>query len=182
MSDGPHRAAGVGAAPPREVLAAFGARGEADLLPGGQGRTWRSGEVVVKPCGLATEAAWVAEVLSTIEETGRFRVARPVRAADGGWIVRGWQAWRLTPGSPDPRRWDEVLAAGEAFHEALAGLGCPAFLKDREDPWTFGDRIAWEELPLRGGEEMAELLEPLALSRRPVDVPPSPSTATCSAM
>ncbi|WP_155387052.1 TIGR02569 family protein [Catellatospora paridis] len=157
--------------PSLEVLAAFGAREKAVSLPGGQGRTWRSGGIVLKPSGLVAEAAWVAEVSSQVRDTARFRVARPVRAADGAWVAYGWQAWWLTPGSPDARRWDEVLAAGEAFHEALAGLARPSFLDARDDPWTYGDRIAWEELPLQGGEVMAELLEPLALARRAVDLP-----------
>ncbi len=155
-------------------MAAFGAREDAVRLPGGQGRTWRSGDIVLKPGGLAAETVWVAEVLSAVTETAGFRVARPVRAADGGWVVSGWQAWQLTPGTPDARRWDEILAAGEAFHEAIAGLARPPFLDERDDPWTFGDRIAWEELALQGGETMAELLEPLALSRRPVDLPAQP--------
>ncbi len=158
--------------PTPEVLAAFGARAKAVPLPGGQGRTWRAGEIVLKPCGLAAEAAWVAETLTQVSDTTRFRVARPVRAADGLWVAYGWQAWWLTPGNPDARRWDEVLAAGEAFHEALAGLARPRFLDHRDDPWTYGDRLAWEELPLQGGEVMAELLEPLALARRPVELPP----------
>lgn len=160
----------AGELPPAAVLAAFGARGDAVRLPGGQGRTWRAGQIVVKPGGLTAEAEWVAEVLSTVEETPRFRVARPVRAVDGNWVVQGWQAWRLTPGTPDPRRWDEVLLAGQAFHEALAGLDRPAFLEGRDDPWTYGDRIAWQELPLRGGEVMAELLEPLGSARQDVDL------------
>ncbi|WP_155375182.1 aminoglycoside phosphotransferase/kinase family protein [Catellatospora vulcania] len=157
--------------PSPEVLAAFGAREGAVLLPGGQGGTWRSGEIVLKRCGLVAEADWAAVVLSEIEDTARFRVARPVRARDGGWVVQGWHAWWLTPGHPDPRRWDEVLAAGEAFHEALAGLARPRFLDERDDPWTYGERIAWAELPLPDGAVMAELLEPLARSRRPVDLP-----------
>ncbi|MEU7822874.1 TIGR02569 family protein [Catellatospora sp. NPDC049133] len=157
--------------PDSEILAAFGGRGPALRMPGGQGRTWRAGDVVVKPGGLEAETTWVAEVLSSLPESRRFRVAQPVRAADGGWTVLGWQAWRLTPGSPDPRRWDDVLSAGDAFHEALAGLARPSFLDDRDDPWSFGDRVAWQELPLRGGEVMTEVLEPLARARRPVHSP-----------
>lgn len=160
--------------PDPEILAAFGARGTAVPLPGGQGLTWRVGDVVLKPGGPAAETAWVAEVLSALPEDRRFRVARPVRADDGSWTVLGWQAWRWTPGRPDPRRWDDVLAAGEAFHEALAGFARPSFLDERDDPWSYGDRIAWQELPLRGGEVMAELLEPLARARRPVHAPSQP--------
>src|SRR5690349_1602115 len=100
-----HRMTMIREVPPPEALAAFGARDEAVPLPGGQGRTWRADGIVLKPAGLAAEATWAAEVLSALEETERFRVARPVRAADGEWVVSGWQAWRFTPGHPDARRW-----------------------------------------------------------------------------
>ncbi|GIH02321.1 TIGR02569 family protein [Rhizocola hellebori] len=164
----------VSATPPPQVLAAFGAYREAVPLPGGQGQTWLSGEVVLKPAGLEAETIWVAEVLSALVATARFRVARPVRASDGSWVVQGWQAWQRTPGAPDPRRWDEILVAGEAFHEALAGMARPSFLDERDDPWTYGERLAWEELPLRGGEAMAELLQPLASARREVQLASQP--------
>jgi uncharacterized protein (TIGR02569 family) len=160
--------------PPPEVLAAFAASGDPIRLPGGQGRTWRAGDIVLKPVDEAVEAIWVAGVLSEITDTARFRVARPVRAADGTWLAHGWQAWHHTPGTPDPQRCNDVLAAGVAFHEALAGWPRPSFLDTRDNPWTYGERIAWEELPLRGDELMIELLALLAQARRPVDVPAQP--------
>lgn len=160
--------------PPPEVVASFGGTGQAIPLPGGQGRTWQAGDVALKPGGLPAEAEWAAEVLSGMAEDARFRVARPVRAADGRWLVQGWQAWRLVPGQPDATRWDEILDVGAAFHEALAGLARPSFLDERDDPWTYGDRLAWEELPLHGGEVMADLLEQLASARRVVELPAQP--------
>jgi hypothetical protein len=41
------------------VLAGYGARDEPRLLPGGQGRTWRAGDVVLKPVDDPDEHAWV---------------------------------------------------------------------------------------------------------------------------
>jgi uncharacterized protein (TIGR02569 family) len=160
--------------PPAEVLTAFGAGGEARLLPGGQGGTWQVGDVVLKPSGSPAEAAWVAEVLSTLPASPRYQAVRPVRATGGSWVVSGWEAWYALPGATDPRRWDDVLEVGKAFHQALAGLPRPDFLDARDNPWTYGERIAWEDLPLSGTEVMAELLEPLAQARRPVDLPAQP--------
>ena len=104
-----------------------------------------------------------------------------MQAADGHWVVSGWEAWRRLPGATDPYRWDEILAVGKAFHHALADLARPAFLDERDNPWTYGDRLAWEEIPLTGSEVMSELLVPLARARRPVDLPSSLFTRTCSA-
>jgi uncharacterized protein (TIGR02569 family) len=160
--------------PPAAVLAAFGATGEPRPLPGGEGRTWVVGDVVLKPCGLTAEAAWIAEVLSTLPPSPLFRVARPVQAAEGRWVVSGWEAWRRLPGATDPSRWDEILEVGKAFHQALSGLPRPVFLDERDNPWTYGDRLAWDEIPLTGSEVMSELMVPLAKARRPLDLASQP--------
>ena len=46
----------------------------------------------------------------------------------------------------------------------------PAFLDLRDDPWDWGDRVAWEEVPIRAGPVALDLLAPLVRSRRPVDL------------
>ena len=138
------------------------------LLPGGQGETWRAGDVILKPCAATVEAAWVAEVMSGLQPSDEFRVPTPLPAADGSWTAYGWQAWRAVDGEADPRRCDDVLRAGQAFHRALAGLPRPEFLDVRDDPWSFGDRLAFHELPMTGHEVMSDLLTPLVHARRPV--------------
>jgi uncharacterized protein (TIGR02569 family) len=157
------------------VLTGFGTNpGDAAPLPGGEGRTWSTGDLVIKPTGLPAEAVWIAEVLSALPADPRFRVARPVRGLDGDWLVDGWEAWHRLDGATDPSRWHDVLAVGEAFHGALAGIPRPSFIDDRDNGWSYGERLAWEELPFTGHEVMAELLAPLAEARRPVDLASQP--------
>ncbi|WP_091039103.1 aminoglycoside phosphotransferase [Glycomyces harbinensis] len=150
--------------PPQDVLAAFGAGRSPRLLDGGRGRTWRAGPIVLKPADLPVESRWRASVLEAVADTGRFRVARPVRAASGDWLHGGWEAWRHAEGRTDPKRWDDALDAGAAFHEALAGVARPAFLDDRDDWWSRADRVSWD---LEAVEEHPTL-EPLMRARRPV--------------
>lgn len=156
------------------MLAGFGAPTEPVLLPGGQGETWRSGDVVLKPTGMVAEAEWVAETLTALPESGEYRVARPVRAVSGGWVVDGWTAWHAVPGEPDPGRVADVLRVGTALHQPLAGLPRPAFLGTRDHPWAYADRVAAGELPVTGAEVLAELLVPLAAARRPIRAPEQP--------
>ncbi|MFG1969211.1 TIGR02569 family protein [Nonomuraea fuscirosea] len=151
--------------PPPDVLAAFGAAGE----PVWMGGAWRAGDLALKEVGFLPETLWRAGVLAELPESPHFRVARPVAAAGGGWVSQGWEATRMVPGVPDVRRQDDVLRTGAAFHEAIAHLPRPGFLDRREDPWTHGDRVAWEELPVPGAA--GGLLEPLVRARRPVDLP-----------
>lgn len=121
---------------------------------------------MLKPVDLAIESRWRASILDTLPESGAYRVARPVRARSGDWLHGGWEAARHAPGRTDPGRWDEVIEAGAAFHAALADVACPAFLDEREDPWSRADRLSWDLSPLEGDP----LLRPLGEARVPVAV------------
>jgi len=127
------------------------------------------GEVVLKPVGFAAEAVWRAEVLAALPEGLGFRVARPVRAVDGSWVADGWEASELLAGATDVGRPDDVLTAGQAFHEAVAALARPSFLDRRKDPWTLGDQVAWDEQTVVGSCQ--KLVEELIEARRPVELP-----------
>jgi uncharacterized protein (TIGR02569 family) len=154
-----------------EVLAAFGATGDPTRLAGGKGGTWRAGDLVLKPVEYLPETLWRATVLDELPEHEEFRIARPVRTTSGEWVADGWEATRYVAGEPDVTRPDEALRAGIAFHAAVAGLKRPAFLDERDDPWSYGDRVAWDEQPLRASSAALELLRPLLDARRRVDLP-----------
>lgn len=160
------------AVPADVVLTAFGVTDEPTPLHGGKGGTWRAGDVILKPVEFEPESLWRAEVLSGLPESDLFRVARPLRTGDGSWLAEGWEAGRYIDGEADVRRADDVLRAGVAFHAAIAELSRPAFLDVRDDPWTVGDRVAWEELPVRVDATAEELLRPLLEVRRTVSVVP----------
>ncbi|MGZ0145835.1 TIGR02569 family protein [Kribbella sp. WER1] len=155
--------------PEQQVLAAFGLSAPAVRLDGGQGETWRSGEVVLKRSD--GESAWRADVLSVLPESDAFRVPRPVRAVDGEWVAFGWEANELLAGATDVRRQDEVLVAAAAFHEAVADVPRPDFIDTRSDPWCDGDRVAWREQSVDGTLPYVELVGPLVDAWRPVELP-----------
>ncbi|MFI8931456.1 aminoglycoside phosphotransferase [Streptomyces sp. NPDC053474] len=109
----------------------------------------RVGDVVLKPTGPAPEfAEWLGDIMASVVEDG-FRVARPLRALTGAWSHDGWTASHVVAGvEPDHTaapRWGEIIAAGRAFHRALAHLPRPGFLDRRRDGWATGDRVAWQE-------------------------------------
>ncbi|MFH8484890.1 aminoglycoside phosphotransferase [Streptomyces longisporoflavus] len=144
--------------PGRDVLDAFRLAGSAVRLPGGEGASVRVGDVVLKPAVPDSEfAEWLGDIMASIQEDG-FRVARPLRAVTGAWSYGGWTASHFVTGTePDhfaAPRWLEVVAAGRAFHRALAGVPRPCFLDRRRDGWATGDRVAWQE-------EKADLLPAL---------------------
>ena len=79
----------------------------------------------------------------------------------------------LVPGrnaraSDDPAWFHRVA---ETFHAAVAHLPRPAFLDHRDDPWSFGDRVAWDGVAPRGEPETVTLVERATTRLEPVDLP-----------
>jgi uncharacterized protein (TIGR02569 family) len=147
------------APPPPAVLAAFGVDGPARRLPGGQGTSWRAGDLVLKP-DTGEVHGRLAEALADVVPDG-FRLARPVRTLDGAWVRDGWVATRWVDGTaPDPSApstWQRIVETGRAFHRAVAHVDRPGFLEARQDWWAVADRIAWEERPVELHPRLAEV-------------------------
>jgi len=77
-------------------------------------------------------------------------------------VIDGWTAGEYVPGEHSPRRWREIIAVGERFHRALAGVPRPDALIDaRTDPWAVGDRVAWGETPCPELDDILSALEPV---------------------
>ena len=79
------------AAPPPDVLNAFGIAEPPLLLAGGAGTTYQAGTIILKPIANSVEAEWIGELFNSIEERG-FRVARPIQSIYSTWSVNGWIA------------------------------------------------------------------------------------------
>ena len=135
-------------------------------LEGGEGRSWRAGDIVLKPCDDVVEWAWLGECLPRVHQEG-FRLALPVRAVDDRWVVDGWSAQTAVAGV-HAERWSEVLEVCRRFNASMATFARPAFIDQRTHPWSVGDRVAWEEA---NRPRDHPLLERLSAIRAPVDLP-----------
>jgi uncharacterized protein (TIGR02569 family) len=153
---------------PGPVLAAFGLPRDVPIRP--VGRVVVAEHLVLKQVEDEAESVWVAETLAALRPVG-YRVARPVRAADGRWIFDGWAATERVAGNPAPARRHEVLAAGRVFHRAIAHLPRPVMLDQRTHLWARADRLAWgEEVPTAGSELVDALLARLQPVTQPAQV------------
>lgn len=153
---------------------AFGVR-EKSLrrLAGGQGLAWTDGRLVLKPVGCLPEHDWVCEVYAGWSADD-VRVPEPVRAADnGGWSVAGWGAHVFLEGSQAriPHEIEQVKSASDGFHHQLRALPRPGFLDARDDPWSYGDRLAWEDAAPWGDEVTLALVQRLRRQLAPVSQP-----------
>jgi uncharacterized protein (TIGR02569 family) len=134
--------------PPPSVLAAFNSAAHPEPLTGGQGKSWRAGDIVFKPLDALPEAVeWQASVLPQVPST-HVRVAPPIRAGDGRVVVDGWTAWKHVEGKHIDGRWPEIIQAGVDFHRAVAAVPRPEFIARYDDPWATGDRVACGEHPI----------------------------------
>ncbi|WP_342801638.1 TIGR02569 family protein [Nocardia sp. No.11] len=175
--------------PPEHVRATFGLRAVTPVSLGDWDGGWRLGDVVLSPVADHARAAWSAKVRETLAVDG-LRVARPVRATDGRYVVSGWRADTFVDGAPEPRH-DEVVSVSLRLHKATAQLERPRFLvQPPVAPWVdvdvfvAADRAAWESVPLRSlraggvpiaatpdGQRSLELIGQLATLRKPVRSP-----------
>lgn len=138
---------------PVAVLDAFGLGGSQLLrLTGGQGRTWRVGDVVLKPVEDTVEHDWVCSVFAGWDHHDSVRVPEPLATSEGAWSYDGWGAHRYVAGHSASMRSDfsAIRAASDAFHAAVGDVACPAFIAQRQDRWSHADRVAWDGAEPRG--------------------------------
>jgi hypothetical protein len=158
--------------PPTSVLSSFSLDGQPRLLTGGRGRAWRVGDAVLKPVDVpANQLGWQASLFDGLQEQTAFRVPTAVRSTEGSLVVEGWYAMTFLRGRHEHGRWVEIVSAGEAFHSAVASEPRPAFLDERDDPWSIGDRAAWGEIEVPDLPETKHLTR-LVAHLRSLEAPP----------
>ena len=153
------------------MCADFGVLERPEALAGGTGGSWRVGRLVLKHVGTdpvtAEELRWLGTAAASTDEV---RVAAPVPATDGSWVVGGWAATAFLEGTPAGPRWADVLDAGRALHASWARLPRPSFLDRRRSPWDTGARMAWgEEALVVRGDGLRALVDRLVAAYEPVD-------------
>jgi uncharacterized protein (TIGR02569 family) len=151
--------------PSPEVLDLFAADGSVEALPGGRGDSVHVGDLVLSPGRDAAVAEQLSPVLARLAvrldtQPGRrprdLRLAVPVPARDGSWVVQGWGASRFEPGTTACDDLDVVLASGRLLHAVLASevprrLEVLAARQDRwarAERWAFGPTTELPDVPL----------------------------------
>ena len=124
--------------------------------------------------GSGTCHEWLGAALADLKPED-VRIAGPVPTRGGAWQHAGWTAseWveGVGPTPPSTAAWSEVLAAGRAFHRAVAHLARSACLDERSDAWAVADRAAWGERPWHLHRSLTEVARRLVHALEP----PGPS-------
>lgn len=144
--------------PSAHVLDLFAVPGAVEPIPGGQGRSVRAGDLVLSPDRDPATQCWLSPLLARFavdldqapaRRRQDLRVAVPVPARDGSWVVDGWAASRYEPGTVTCRDLEVTRAAGHLLHARLATLvpERPTALDHRTDRWAAAERVAFGEAP-----------------------------------
>jgi uncharacterized protein (TIGR02569 family) len=158
--------------PPSDVLEAFALNDRPEPLPSGEDTVWRVGRTVLKRLDLPTaQLEWQAKLFDGLQERPDFRVPRAIKSVRGALEFKGWFGMTFLPGRREPGRWLDIIDVGHLFHDSVSSVSKPAFLLDRDDPWSVGDRIAWAEMTI---DEIPQTkhLERLTSVLWPVTAPP----------
>ena len=159
---------------PAEVLNLFGASGEVTPLSGGQGMTFRCGNIVFKPCSNPVEWKGLAQLLTKLRPIG-YRIVKPIRALDGRWEVEGWMATHLVEGwSGFQSRELEALSACRCFHQELSivynSTKRPEWLGHSSSVYSKADQLAWGDCSLSRefSADVKEILKPIVSTLSPI--------------
>ncbi|MDU0478894.1 TIGR02569 family protein [Staphylococcus chromogenes] len=139
---------------PEHVRSAFHAEsGEALSLSTAWDNGWRVGKMALMPV-VQTETASISAKLRDHLKPQHVRLARPVRATDGRYVVSGWRASLWEPGELQAGRVDETAVAALRLADALATEKIPpAVQAPITGPWQdsqvflVADRAAWAADP-----------------------------------
>jgi uncharacterized protein (TIGR02569 family) len=159
-------------APSEDILASFGAITEPQCLTGGQGTTWISGSIILKPEHDAQSAHWIASIFDELPDQTEFRFARPIRAATGEWLKDGWVAWSKLEGVDGVTgSYKEKFLACDAFHKAISSIPFAPFLKAGASPWSVADRFTWQEQYMVFHPKLQPLIDAIQILIEPVSLP-----------
>lgn len=129
-----------------------------ERLPGGQGRSVRAGDLVLKPVDEVSKYEWLGDALEGVA---------------GAWCEQGWGATRHVDGAFVEGRMVDKLAASIAFHRAVSHIGKPAAFDTWTNPWTAAAQVAWNErsVPEDAPDEVKTVVRSLQSRWQPVSLP-----------
>ncbi|WP_406832056.1 aminoglycoside phosphotransferase [Pedococcus sp. KACC 23699] len=142
----------AGAPPvPDKVLDLFAVPDDVRPLAGGRGGSVVAGDLVLSPGRDAATQDWLSPVLARqavaldLEPARAVRIAMPIPAREGSWVVDGWAASRYEPDTTACTDLDVLVATGRLLHARLAVAvpQRPAGLDTRTDRWAEADRLVW---------------------------------------
>ena len=160
--------------PPDVVVANFGGSAPPVLLAGGENRSYRCGEIVLKAADDDEGTEGLLELESTIPESEEFRFPRPIRSMSGKWVHKGWTAREYAEGRHEKGRFQEQINTCTAFHRAISDFPRPGIfdIPGEKNAWNVADVVTWGEGDIDHHPRIAPVVERLRAVLQPVRASP----------
>lgn len=142
--------------PSAHVLDLFVVPDDLEPLAGGRGDSVRAGDLVLSPgrCAETQDALnpILARLSVALDSRPRrrprdIRIAMPIPARDGNWVVDGWAATRFEPNTTQLTDLDATLAVGAVLHAEFARAHA-RWDRRSTDRRGRAERIAFAEQPV----------------------------------
>lgn len=154
-----------------DIAKQFNVDRNAILMESGEGRTYKSGNVILKYINNDSleQTKWIIDLFHNIKEDG-FRVPRPIAALDDKWITNdGWSAWTFLEGNHEYKRHIPLIINSIIdFHKAIKNVPRPSFF-DEDSEYRRSDKYAWDDLPTKIHPKIEPLVMKLYKFKKPVD-------------
>ncbi|KGN37597.1 aminoglycoside phosphotransferase [Knoellia subterranea] len=139
--------------PSTEVYDLFAVPPEPIALDGGQGHSFRAGDLVLSPGRDRGLAHWLNPIIARLsavldhERPRSIRLAMPIPTRELEWVVQGWGATRYEPDTRLCTDLDVVLATGRLLHARLAAKveSQPNGIRHNESRWATAELAAFGE-------------------------------------
>ncbi len=154
--------------PTIETAKAFGSTVEPVLLSGGQGTSYVSGNIVLKPTGGKSGTQWRAEVFSNLPQSAEVRFHRPIKSVNGQWDYDGYVAWTFLKGEHIKGQYSKKLKASHAFHKLLKDIPQPEGLKTPRGSWSTGNWVALGQKEFNYDQEFMDLYNQIKPHLKPL--------------
>lgn len=153
------------------TLKEFRLEGAPILLPGGEKRSYRIGNYVLKHINKDSEEYinWISDLMDTLPEKG-FRISKPLKTKTGAWITQdGWTAWSFIEGNHQfedniPQTIEGIMS----FHKALEAIPKPDFLTTANDPYNKADKYTFDEINIVINPQLENLVNSLQILKKPL--------------
>lgn len=149
----------------------FGSDEEPILLTGGQGNTYKSNNIILKPTSNQTESEELSELVKKAPPSEKLRIPKPIKSSNNNWVEDGYVAWEYLEGKDLKDNYEQKLQICDWFSEIFKNIEKPDFIEKRNDAWAIADRVTWGEIEKEYGKEFQEIINQVKSILIPIAIP-----------
>lgn len=155
----------------KQVSTLFGSDKEAILFSGGQGKTYKSGNIVIKKIIDEVEGNEMAEIMNGITISEKIRLPKPFKSINGNWIEEGYMAWTYLEGLEAEGKYKEKIEVCDSFNEIFKNVSKPSFIETANHSWAIADKVVWDEVEMKYEKDFQDIIDTVRAYIKPINLP-----------